>query len=224
MFERLDGIAVFVLRFLSEMIYLSGAVRPELLGLRKDLGVIMTPMMGNRPDLSNTLWGADNGCFARPEKFTLAGYYRFLNMMNSYRSQCLFATAPDLVGDAAATLELSYPVLPTLRNMGYRAALIGQDGMENYDLDWSSFDVFFIGGTTKWKLSHGARDMVKTAKTHRKWVHMGRVNSEARLRTASMWGCDSADGTYLCFGPDKNIPKLLSWLNSIQAQPMLKFA
>jgi hypothetical protein len=31
------------------------------------------------------------------------------------------------------------------------------------------------------------------------WTHMGRVNSERRLRYAALIGCQSADGTYLAF-------------------------
>ncbi len=30
-------------------------------------------------------------------------------------------------------------------------------------------------------------------------------------RYAAAIGCDSADGTYLTFGPDVNLPRLLSW-------------
>ena len=30
-------------------------------------------------------------------------------------------------------------------------------------------------------------------------------------------GLDSADGTFLSFGPDKNLPQLLNWLDHIEA-------
>lgn len=40
---------------------------------------------------------------------------------------------------------------------------------------------------------------------------MGRVNSERRYRYALAIGCDSADGTYLTFGPDQNLPDVLAW-------------
>jgi hypothetical protein len=45
-----------------------------------------------------------------------------------------------------------------------------------------------------------------------KGTHMGRVNSNRRLQYAATIGCDSADGTYLAFGPDQNLPRLLWWL------------
>jgi hypothetical protein len=41
---------------------------------------------------------------------------------------------------------------------------------------------------------------------------MGRVNSERRYRYAYAIGCDTADGTFLTFGPDTNIRRLRAWL------------
>jgi hypothetical protein len=34
-------------------------------------------------------------------------------------------------------------------------------------------------------------------------------------------GCDSADGTFLTFGPDVNLPRLLAWLERADEKPML---
>jgi hypothetical protein len=81
--------------------------------------------------------------------------------------------------------------------------------------------VLFIGGSTTWKLSPNVEALVSTAKRHGKWVHMGRVNSGVRLRHAANIGCDSADGTFVAFGPDKNIPRVKSWLDALERQPSL---
>lgn len=203
--------------------YLSGVIRKSLVGTRPDLGVIVTPAMGNKVDLLATAWGADNGCFANPDAFSLEGYLSWLGERKYAASTCLFATAPDVVGDAIATWERSLPVFPLIRAMGFKAALVAQDGIEAQDVDWTAFDVLFIGGSTRWKISHHAKLMVRKAKSHGKPVHMGRVNSFTRLQTAAMWGCDSADGTYLAFGPDTNTPKLLGWLDSLHRQPVFNF-
>ncbi len=156
---------------------------------------MLQPGMGNRP-IPGRLWAADNGCFAAGEGFRL----QFLeNMLESYDDQiatCLFAVAPDVMTDPVATLKRSLPVLPRLRAFGYKAALVAQDGQENLPLPWDEFDCLFVGGTTKWKLSQGAYDLVTEAKVQGKWTHMGRVNSERRLRLADEWGCDSVDGTF----------------------------
>lgn len=203
--------------------YLTGCIREELIGLRPDLGVIVTPHMGNKVDLLRTKWGADNGCFAKPELFNLAEYLVWLGHRRYAAHNCLFATAPDVVGDAVATWERSLPCFEQIRLLGFPAALVAQDGIENMQLDWDAFDVLFLGGTTQWKLSHHAKNITREAKRRGKSVHMGRVNSATRIKTAAMWGCDSADGTFLAFGPDKNIPRLLAWLDSLKAEPVFNF-
>jgi hypothetical protein len=201
------------------MIYLSGTVRSELVGLRPDLGFLKTPQMGNTFDFDAGPWAADNGCFTLGARFDLRQYLRFLAGRRRHTHTCRFAPAPDVVGDAAATLIRSAPVLARIREYGFPAALVAQDGLT--DPPWDDFDCLFIGGTTEFKLSHRARELTEAAQVRGKWVHMGRVNSETRLRTAAMWGCDSADGTFLKFAPDTNIPRLLRWLDSLNRQPML---
>ena len=48
---------------------------------------------------------------------------------------------------------------------------------------------------------------------------MGRVNSLKRLRYADAIGCDSADGTYLTYGPGhRTCPRLLAWLRQVNDQ------
>jgi hypothetical protein len=91
------------------------------------------------------------------------------------------------------------------------ASLVAQDGLENLNVPWRTFDVLFIGGTTEWKLGPDVRTLIEEATERRKPVHMGRVNSKKRLRYAKSIGCSTADGTYITFGPDKNLPIALSW-------------
>lgn len=198
---------------------MTGAVRRELVGKRDDLGVMLTPQMGNAVDTAAGPWAADNGCFTRPERFDLEKYLVWLDAREP--RTCLFATAPDVVGDAALTFHKSLPVLPMIRELGYPAALVAQDGLEALSVPWEVFDVLFIGGSTEWKLGDAARDLTAEAKARGKWVHMGRVNSLLRLRLAESWGVDSTDGTFLAFAPDQNTPRLLGWLDELQMQPML---
>lgn len=171
------------------------------------LGYIDTPAQGNaRPD--DVTWAADNGCFGKG----YPGDEMWLNWLDSNDpAGCLFATAPDVVGDAAATLERSAPHLPTIRALGYRAALVAQDGLTEATTPWNDLDALFIGGSTAWKLGPHAATLVAAARRRGKYVHMGRVNSHRRWQYAEHIGCDSVDGTFLTFGPDKNLPRLLSW-------------
>ena len=175
------------------------------------ISAIMTPMQGNSlPE--GVEWCADNGCFGKG----WPGETAWLAWLESYtpeqRSRCRFAVAPDVVGDAAATLARSLPWLAAIRALGYPVAYVAQDGSETISPPWDSLDVLFIGGSTEWKLGHHARALVREAKQRGKRVHMGRVNSERRYRYALAIGCDSADGTYLTFGPEMNLPNVLSWL------------
>lgn len=157
-----------------------------------------------------TAWCADNGCFS--DKWDEQRWWKFL-VNNAHRADsCLFAVAPDVVGDAWRSHMKSYPWLAKIKALGYPVAYVLQDNAEKHPIPWHDFDVAFVGGTTEWKLGPAARELVAEAKRRGKWVHMGRVNSEKRFRYARAIGCDSADGTYLTRGPDTNLPKLLAWI------------
>lgn len=205
------------------MIYLSGVVRPELLG-RPDIGVMLQPGMGNRPDLSSTPWAADNGCFAAGDTFDETKWQDWLESFEGQAKTCLFAVAPDVLANAEATIKRSAPWLPRLREDGWKAAFVAQDGLENIAPPWDDFDVLFIGGTTRWKLSGRTAGIVSEAKRRGKSVHMGRVNSYVRIKCAYSIGCDSVDGTFLRPAPDVNVPKLKKWMGDLDRYPPLRFA
>lgn len=171
------------------MLYLSGVVRP-------DLPAMVTPRMGQKP-AKGQLWAADNGRFSAPQNYSDEKYLAWLSLMP--RAACLFATAPDVVGDAEATLELSWPMFRRINRVGYAVALVAQDGLTPAMVPWHEIDCLFIGGTTKWKLGPEVPPLVEAAIGLRKWVHMGRVNSWRRIEHARAIGCDSVDGTYLAY-------------------------
>lgn len=193
------------------MLYLSGSVR-------NGMPAMLSMGMGNRaPDAE--VWAADSGRFNNPESYTDEKYLAFLARHSWAADRCLFATAPDVVGDAHRTLCLSMPMFQKIREAGYPVAFIAQDGIDY--IPWDRFDVLFIGGTTKFKLSEKAREVCREAKQRGKWVHMGRVNSMRRMRIAQEFDCDSVDGTYIAFGPDLNQPKVERWLRELHARPSL---
>lgn len=194
------------------MLYLANASSPKVRDAMRtgDIGMLSTPNEGRTPDEGVT-WAADNGCFSK----NYVGDHLWLSWLQRHAGRagsCLFATAPDLVGDAAGTLARSAPFLPLIRDLGYPAALVAQDGLEHLTVPWDDFDVLFIGGSTEWKLSKAAADLVGEAKRRGKWVHMGRVNSHRRWSYAEHIGCDSVDGTFLAFGPDINLSRLRNWI------------
>lgn len=187
------------------------------------IGYIDTPAQGNKRP-AGVVWCADNGCFGKG----YPGDDKWLAWLESNThaaKDCLFATAPDVVGDAAATLARSAPFLPKIRELGYPAALVAQDGLEDLPVPWETFDVLFIGGTTEWKLGPAARALAHQAKLRGKKVHAGRINSGKRYKYAAAeypFGleADTADGTYLTFGPNINLPKLLGWTTAENQQSL----
>lgn len=180
------------------------------------IGQIVTPASGNRLE-SGRMWCADNSAFTGGYPGDEA-YLTWLSERQEMASNCAFAVAPDVPFDAAATLALSVPMLPRIRALGYPVALCAQDGLEDLTIPWDDFDVLFIAGSTAWKLGAAAASIAYQAKAHGKWVHMGRVNSWRRLKYAAAIGCDSCDGTYLAYGPDVNLPRLLNWLDRADRQ------
>jgi hypothetical protein len=189
-------------------------------------------------------WAADNGCFAEAlgKPWDESHWLRWIDeQVVPRRANLLFAVAPDVVGDADATLHRSRPYLDLLRDRGLPAAFVAQNGFDPDTTDWDTFDALFIGGSpecqpcgfirpapdrnttcpgcgrrlTEWKESPQAANASQAARHHGKWVHLGRVNSWRRLDLARRQHADSADGTYLAFGPDKNWPRLRAWIARI---------
>jgi hypothetical protein len=177
------------------------------------LGHIATPASGHRQQ-AGVAWCADNGAYTGRYPGD-DRYLAWLAARTAHAPWCAFATAPDIVCHAAATLTRSRLMLDRIRAAGYPAALVAQDGLEHLPIPWSDFDVLFLGGSTAWKLGPAAAGLTAQARQHGKTVHMGRVNSLTRLRHAVAIGCESVDGSYLAYGPDTNLPKLLRWLKHV---------
>lgn len=174
------------------------------------LGWIDTPdqcNQGGRPE--GVVWCADNGCFGKKE-FSEDRWFTWLKKHTDIE-HCRFATAPDVVGDHAATLVRSRPWLPKIRGLGFPAAFVIQDGATIDTIPWDEFDCAFIGGTTEFKLGDTALQICREARRRGKWVHIGRVNSRRRyLRFTSV--ADSADGTIIIRGPRIRLPEVLGWV------------
>jgi len=176
------------------------------------LGCMTTPAQGNRiPD--GALYAADNGKFGKGWPGAEAWFEWLTKTVTRYgAARCLWAVAPDIPFDAAGTLHESTPWLPRIRALGVPVAFAAQNGSEEPGMvPWDAIDVLFLAGDTDWKLSRAAADLALEAKTRGMAVHMGRVNSETRLRHAMAIGCDTADGTFLAFGPDANLKRITDW-------------
>lgn len=185
------------------MLYLTGVTNrfDEANLIERGIGLVVQP--GNGYHLSAPRYpyhAADNGCFA--DRWSEDIWLKWLATRVPLEN-CLFATAPDVYPDALATLERSQQFFDLIRDLGFPAALVAQDGAEQLDIPWDDFDCLFIGGErtpnpkNEWKLGEAAERLAGEARNRGKWVHMGRVNSLSRLIRAREMGCLSADGTFL---------------------------
>lgn len=205
------------------MMYFANPTKnPECLRLMQAgvLGYMEVPGQARyREQCPNAVWVADNGCFSE-KRFKQDHWFRWLSS-REHINRCVFATAPDVFGNAAATLERSTPWLPKIRALGYPSAFVAQDGITADLTPWDDFDCLFIGGTDAFKLGAQARALVIEARRRDKWVHLGRCNSQKRYRYAEAIGCHSADGTFLTFAPTENLAYVLDWIDDLHHRPAL---
>lgn len=179
------------------------------------IGCMTTPAQGNViPD--GALYACDNGRFGKGWPGATEWYAWLTRTVARYGAdRCLWAVAPDVPLDAAATLAESLPWISRIRELGIPVAFAAQDGCELLGLPWADIDVLFIAGSTEWKIGPAAEELAREARARGKAVHIGRVNSRRRLRIAARFGCDTADGTYLAFGPDVNLSRLAGWMSEL---------
>ena len=200
----------------------------EAVAFERGIGLMVQPKnAASYADLVTRypFWAADNGAFTKdPAGFSEERFLAMLKLvkLQDHAEGCVFVVAPDclrvlasgvVIGDAAGTIRQFPAWALTIRAAGFRVAFVAQDGLESLldDVPWALLDVLFIGGSDEWKLSDEARCCAVEAKSHGKLVHMGRVNSFKRIKRACEMLCDSADGTFLLFGPDQNLPRMLKW-------------
>jgi len=162
----------------------------KLLSYRARFGVdflqLRTPLTkyARAPGIAYAL---DNGCF---ERFERTVWERLLDEAEHDRP--IFVTLPDIVGDAARTIELFDHF--KMRTNGLPRALVLQDGIERVRIPWDDLHAVFVGGTDQFKYSREAINAAKTARMLGLWIHVGRVNTAARVRN---WIglADSIDGS-----------------------------
>jgi hypothetical protein len=181
------------------------------------LGHLLSPRAGNRIEevlKTGLLWAADNGAFTA---FSSPAFLRMVTGLTG-KPRCLFVVCPDVVGHARKTLNRFEQWRPVLDSLRLPLALAGQDGLEDCDVPWWALRALFIGGSTKWKLSHAAADLAREAKRRGKWLHMGRVNSKRRVEYAHGLGCDSIDGSKFSWYPDTYLPDFIKLLRRLDEQ------
>ena len=150
-----------------------------------DLWQLRTPLTGYA--ISNKPYGLDNGCFAEFKRKKWESLVKDAEKKNP-----IFICLPDIVGDARRTLDLFEYFSPKIN--GLPKALVLQDGIGNFSIPWDEIQAVFVGGSDSFKFSDEAINACKVAKMLSKWVHVGRVNTPARVEGYLGLG-DSIDGS-----------------------------
>jgi hypothetical protein len=151
----------------------------------EDFWQLRTPLTRNA--LAGCPYALDNGCFSG--KLPKA-WGRMLDEAHEVRP--LWVTLPDVVGDARRTLELFARFED--RAQGLPKALVLQDGIGNLPIPWDRISAVFIGGSDEFKVSREAKAAATAARMLGKLVHVGRVNTAARVRDW-LGLADSIDGS-----------------------------
>jgi len=133
----------------------------------------------------------DHGCFNRWDEPAFLG---MLGKIATLEKPPIFVCVPDVVADSQATTRMWKKYH---KRINFNKAFVAQDGHEPWDVPAEAYAVF-VGGSTEWKLSNA-----HWFKGTTKWLHIGRVNTEKRLRWAEDIGADSVDGTGVFRGRGK---------------------
>jgi hypothetical protein len=199
--------------------FLSGTGHKDLFGV-PHIGVMLSPRSTKHVPAGVPI-AFDNCCFG--DRYVGDEWLlRFLDKQR--RADVLFAVAPDVVGDAAATLTRSTPMLGSIRALGFPVAYAAQDGFDAGVVPWELLDVLFIGGTDTFKRGDAGRHAVADGLAHGKRVHMGRINSRTRLLWAAGLGCSSADGSTIRFNTGRYIPEIKRWVSEANQPRLLDVA
>ena len=153
-------------------------------------GQLLTPLTRNSD--AGGAYGIDNGAFSG---FREPAWRRLLVRQLEAQGRCLFVTVPDIVGAARRSVELFNCFACDGDMAEWPLALAAQDGLEDVDIPWAQVQALFIGGSTEWKMSKAAADVVNAAKILRKHVHVGRINTPDRWKHFESLGADTCDGS-----------------------------
>ena len=185
-------------------------------------GILTTPGHKGIPAgiVAGLPWAADNQAFT--QGFDAGVFFPWLDGLLRYRASCLFVPVPDVVGNAAATIDSYWRWFQHFT--GWPLAFVGQDGQEALEFPGDEWSTLFIGGTTEWKLSSACDDVIRRAQALGKAIHIGRVNWGERYRHFAMmsgseeWTCD---GTRTRF--DGTRRTLAAWSGYMAQRPLFRY-
>lgn len=176
------------------------------------VGALFVPRDKNDPrTMLGRVCAADNGAFTGLDA---GGFVEMLERLRGFPMR--FVTAPDVVANAGATMNLFRLWEPMIHSLGFPVAFVAQDGQTVDALPWDSCEAVFIGGSTRFKLGADADTILAYAAARGKHRHVGRVNSWPRVQ--HFWGLtDTIDGSGFSKWP-KRIQLFLKWAKAMEGK------
>jgi hypothetical protein len=143
-------------------------------------------------------YGVDNGAFTAHNKGQPFDVEAFLGVLDWTKEQHPpdWIVVPDILG-SPESLDFSRKWLSKVQQFTPLPLVAVQDGMmpgDVEDLVVKQKCGIFLGGTTEYKISNISR-WGEFCRKHRAYYHVGRVNSQRRIRMCAAAGADSVDGT-----------------------------
>lgn len=185
------------------------------------IGRLVTPR--HFPSIAETVaegitLAADNDGFNGVD---FVAFEKMLDALEPFAESVRFVTVPDVVCDAAGTIELWREWAPKVALRGLKPALVLQNGMTpapngvrygDEVIDWSEVGAVFVGGDDAYKDGVDVALIVFEAKRRGRHVHVGRVNTVRRLRHAQALGADTVDGSGWARFRDAMLPRYCRWI------------
>lgn len=138
----------------------------------------------------------DNGAYGAWQRGQEWNSEPWLKLLHKHGESCAWAVLPDIVSGGRTSLARSVEWFPRVKDLAPIWLIAVQDGIDVQDIKpLVGGDVgIFIGGSTEWKEST-LPAWGKLAAQTKCYLHVGRVNTNRRIKLCAMAGADSFDGT-----------------------------
>ena len=141
-------------------------------------------------------YAIDNGAWTWHQKGLPFDFDAFAKVVSNLGAGADWIACPDKVGDRVVSLRRAEQWLPLLDGIGRARLVVVQDGTTEDDVGpWLGEDVgIFVGGSSEWK-DETIGYWGKVGQKYGCLVHVGRVNTLARITRCTAPGITSRDGS-----------------------------
>lgn len=147
-------------------------------------------------------WALDNGAWSAYQQGKEFDEYAFAKAVDKVAEGAQWVVLPDIVQGGMKSLDLTLRWMDRLKGLPTRTLIAVQDGMTPDDVRGYLGPMcgLFIGGSTAFKENMDAWGML--ARRCNAYLHIGRVNTQRRIRACAQVGANSFDGTSIITFPD----------------------